>query len=558
MKPTNSSPPIDVAVITALKIEREAMCQHLENLEVVQDENQPLTYYRGSLPLSGVADRYEVVVVQLESMGNVRAGVTTTELLSRWEPHTVIMVGIAGGIRGRVRLGDVVVADAVYYYELAKIVADGQQSRPQEFPTDRLLFNRAQANDGTDWPDLIQAARPEGTYLRPHEVPEVHFGYIAAGEKVVADSIELNRLVQAQPQLRAVAMEGAGVALAARQHAPEPRFLEVRGICDYADTAKNDDWQSYAAHAAAGFMVGLLLTRPVVAPEPTAARQAELPLVILRAESLRPIAPEEIRPALGDAALRMLEPVGLDFTDFVAADRVTDPLAAARRLADPYGPLSAALARRAHVELAFHGLVHIPLAMLAGYLVTDRQPVRLFDYHPSLPVPTWQWPDTLDTQIPLVCRSSPAAPAPGTNVAVIRVSVSYAVTAVQTAAVIAFPRTEVDLSVPDPQRGIVTSEAQVRRCGAEFRRELDRLTRFAPELERVHLFYSGPVALAFHIGQQISANIHPPVTVWNFRRGIYEWGLDLAAAATQAESSITTAAGPGSPVPVTLQGEEPA
>ena len=41
----------------------------------------------------------------------------------------------------------------------------------------------------------------------------------------------------------------------------------------------------------------------------------------------------------------------------------------------------------------------------------------------------------------------------------------------------------------------------------------------------------GPMALAFHLGQQISENIHPPVTVWNFSRG-YEWGIDLAAAVT--------------------------
>ena len=38
------------------------------------------------------------------------------------------------------------------------------------------------------------------------------------------------------------------------------------------------------------------------------------------------------------------------------------------------------------------------------------------------------------------------------------------------------------------------------------------------------------MALAFHLGQQISPTIHPPVIVWNFRRGKYEWAIDLSAA----------------------------
>jgi hypothetical protein len=37
------------------------------------------------------------------------------------------------------------------------------------------------------------------------------------------------------------------------------------------------------------------------------------------------------------------------------------------------------------------------------------------------------------------------------------------------------------------------------------------------------------MALAFRIGQQISPSMHPPVTVWNYRAGRYEWGINLEA-----------------------------
>ncbi len=97
----------------------------------------------------------------------------------------------------------------------------------------------------------------------------------------------------------------------------------------------------------------------------------------------------------------------------------------------------------------------------------------------------------------------------------------------------AVPRSalEIDATVPEPARGIVRSEEQVRRYGNVFRQEvLDPIARLAPGVERVHVFYAGPVALAFHLGQQISENIHPTVVVWNYSRG-YAWAVDLAAAA---------------------------
>ena len=120
----------------------------------------------------------------------------------------------------------------------------------------------------------------------------------------------------------------------------------------------------------------------------------------------------------------------------------------------------------------------------------------------------------------------------------VRISISYTVTATQTRAV--FPRAalEVDLTVPDPERGVVRSEEQVREYGRTFRRVLDLITQRCPAVQRIHIFYAGPVALAFHLGQQISENIHPAVTVWNFRQQ-YGWGIDLAAASLGEPCVVT-------------------
>ncbi|MGO9571872.1 MAG: SAVED domain-containing protein [Desulfomonilaceae bacterium] len=219
---------------------------------------------------------------------------------------------------------------------------------------------------------------------------------------------------------------------------------------------------------------------------------------------------------------RKIERLSLDFTDLVVdVDRLHSPQAAVRRLADPRGELVAALARRRDAQLVFHGLAHIPLTVLAGKLVTDRQPVLLFDYHPSATPPNWHWPDDTDyPQMRILREPRKRISRPG--IVFVTVSVSYPVTAQHTSGIGLQPLAEIDLRVPQPERGIVRSQQQVLEYGRKFRRILDLISDKIPNCEAVHLFYAGPVALAFHIGQQISENIHPKVIVWNFR-GRYEW-----------------------------------
>jgi len=526
-----TSTAVDVAFITALPIERDALLHHLEDWETVQDDLEPLTYYRGHISIPERDERYEVVLVLLLGMGNEEAAISTVKVIKRWQPTAILLVGIAGGVPGKVALGDVVVADFIYYYEPAKQMQKTNQRRALHFPTDRLLYGRAMTCEASEWRNNIVLSRPD-TSQEDFLFPKAHFGAIGSGEKVIADPKALSRLLDDCPKLVAVAMEGAGVARAAAQQPHPPAFLEIRGICDYADEQKNDRWQPSAAEAASAFAIGLLRARPMPPLrerkpfQPTAEQRS---LLVLCAQSLRPIAPDEILDALHQKPdpSPTIENITLNFTDLVVHENITDPKQAVQRLIDPQGALYQALRRRGEIAMAFHGLVHIPLAFLAGYLVTDRLPVRLFDFHPDLQ--TWIWPNRWETWPPLEIRDAAESRGRRRGNAVIRISASYVVTPEQTRGVIPRPSFELDLTVPHPERSIVSSEEQVRTYGSIFRQVLDRLAQQSPAFENIHIFYAGPVALAFHFGQQISANIHPAITVWNFHRG-YNWGINLAAA----------------------------
>jgi nucleoside phosphorylase len=522
---------VDFAIVTALKVERDAVLKRLDSSNLVQDDYDPLPYYLGHLDIPGSSQRYTIVVLLLLDMGNDEAASATTQLLNRWHPNYVLMVGIAGGVKGQVELGDVVVAKYAFYYEQAKLTLEGEQLRPEQFPSDRLLYGRAYTYEAAEWHGLIDSIRPGEA--SEQMIPSVYFAPIASGEKVIADQETISKLVKACPKLAAVAMEGAGVARAARGYPGSPGYLEIRGICDFADPQKNDNWHGYAANAAASFTVGWLRSRPV--PPLSVAKlsqtQSSKPLLILCAQSLRAIAPDEILTGF-DETLRQSarEIVLLDFTQFIQGGAFTNPEEAVQQLVSPTGALLGAIARSNEAELVFHGLVHIPLLILMGHLVSDRISVRLFEFLPNLDSSSWAWSETSQTFPSLEIYGLPNNQQVWqAKDVVLRVSVSYLISSSQVASVVPDDAVEIDLTLPKPERHIVRSEAQVREYGRIFRRTLDSIAEKLPTGQRIHLFYAGPVSLGFHLGQQISENIHPPVIVWNYHRR-YDWAVDLAAA----------------------------
>jgi len=80
---------------------------------------------------------------------------------------------------------------------------------------------------------------------------------------VIASPAAASDLLTSQGNLIAVEMESAGVASAAFSAVKQIGFMTVRGICDFADSSKNDDWHEYAANAAASYLRGFVEARPV-------------------------------------------------------------------------------------------------------------------------------------------------------------------------------------------------------------------------------------------------------------------------------------------------------
>ncbi len=240
---------IDFAIITALPEELKAVLDKLDKLgtcETLADKSEPLPFHQYNI------GNAKVLVTRLDKAGNIKAAAAASLVLERYQPTYLLMVGIAAGFEDKkVQWGDVVVAEACYYDGPGKETKDGKSPRPQQLPTSKFLYARSLDYKNPDWKANIGHPAPNGEcQLR------VHPGMIASSETVIAHKPKMDRLLAAQDSLRAVAMEGYGMAEAALNHKVD--FLEIRGICDFGDGNKNDDWHEYAANVVAAYAVGLL------------------------------------------------------------------------------------------------------------------------------------------------------------------------------------------------------------------------------------------------------------------------------------------------------------
>ena len=255
---------VDFAFITALEKEAKALVRRFENYHTEYfGEHDIRTYHCGTIPVPQNERAYRVVAVLLPKMGEIAAANAVTDTIARWKPKFLIMIGIAGGIpQDDLDLGDVVVADQIIGYEYGKLTDEEFKHRDRAYPASTLLLERIRNFWDDSWNRHVNEPRPDNA----KRATSKHFvGPIASGNKVIASTEFRNQLKSRWSELIALEMEGEGVFAAAFDRPQEqiPATLIIRGISDMADERKSDEWQEYAANAAAAFTINFLKSGPV-------------------------------------------------------------------------------------------------------------------------------------------------------------------------------------------------------------------------------------------------------------------------------------------------------
>ena len=122
---------------------------------------------------------------------------------------------------------------------------------------DRLFESSYQHGEEGDCRDCDSSKEIERLPRQYLNEPQVHYGTIASGNQVLKNGClrdEISRVSRekcSQPIL-CYEMDAAGLW----NHYPS---LIIRGICDYADSHRNGEWQRYAALSAAAYAKELLV-----------------------------------------------------------------------------------------------------------------------------------------------------------------------------------------------------------------------------------------------------------------------------------------------------------
>lgn len=300
-----------VGWICALPLELTAAQGMLDEVYADSDlEQNPRDTNKYSL---GQIAGHKVVLTCLISAGTNHAGSAALHMQYTFERlQFILMVGIGGGIpnlsTGKdVRLGDVVVSmpagrhGGVIQFDSGKLIQDkdflatgslkapppllqkvvkyliarheSQENSIARYIQEMLKKHPKNTRTGTDYRrpargnDFLfrteYVCRRDGNTCaecdmeqlitrpdRPDDEPVIYHGNIASGSSVVRDALKRDYLSKDCGAL-CVEMEAAGLM-------DEFDCLVIRGICDYADSHKNKDWQRYAAAAAAAYAKELL------------------------------------------------------------------------------------------------------------------------------------------------------------------------------------------------------------------------------------------------------------------------------------------------------------
>lgn len=253
--------PLDALVLTALPMELAAARKVFELGQTQAATTASGTQYWSSR-LAEAGDSRVVGIACFAGAGNVDAAVITTDLVSRLKPRAVIMIGIAAGLRGKCRLGEIILSERVLAYEAAALLKtdDGPraQPRPEQYRTVHSV--RQQIAGYLSELENLRTRLVTGYAQWSLTLPNEHTGDVAtdvvprlatlaSGEKLFRDPDALEALRALHGRVEVAEMEAVGVASACE--AAGVPYLIIRGISDFGDAAKDDRFHEPAALGAA-------------------------------------------------------------------------------------------------------------------------------------------------------------------------------------------------------------------------------------------------------------------------------------------------------------------
>ncbi len=117
--------PVDVVVLTAVKDEYDAARRVEDGAQAdwLEKKDQAGLAYAVRDYRTQDGGRIRIALARAVNMGAADAAATATRLVNELKPRCLAMCGVCAGRKGKVTLGDVIVADRMFFYDNGKLEA---------------------------------------------------------------------------------------------------------------------------------------------------------------------------------------------------------------------------------------------------------------------------------------------------------------------------------------------------------------------------------------------------------------------------------------------------
>jgi nucleoside phosphorylase len=213
-------------------------------------------YYQGAVPHDGRS--LSVVAAAAPRMGMVATAILSTKMIMKFRPRVLAMIGICGGVRGGCNIGDALVANPSWDWQMGKHTLKGFRIAPDQITIGTGIAEKFKQLAKT--PSLLNRIFDEHDGDKPNAPPSIRVGPVTCGSAVLGDGKLINEIKTTQHRnLLGVDMELYGMYAAVRDSPPPaPVPIGIKSVCDYADKAKDDRYQAYAAHVSVRVLAAFL------------------------------------------------------------------------------------------------------------------------------------------------------------------------------------------------------------------------------------------------------------------------------------------------------------
>ena len=249
---------IDLGIVVALEEEELKSVMDLDaSWQEIPVENDHSRYFSGTF--SEGERKISVVAVAAPKMGMPAAAVTASKLIHSFRPRLLAMSGICAGVRGKVGVGDILIADPCFDWDSGKWLREKPKAelkfRPAPYPwrLDEGLRGVVKRLDREQWlKDLCRNFEGKQIADRP---PKIIVEAMASGASVLQAASLMDDVKDQHKNLVGVEMESYAVFTAAEYAAePRPKCISIKSVCDFGDEDKEDGAHAYAAYTSAQFL----------------------------------------------------------------------------------------------------------------------------------------------------------------------------------------------------------------------------------------------------------------------------------------------------------------